>query len=210
MSRVHRITARRSPKLTEQRATMRRSPKLIGALLAALLLPLAVLIGVISAPSSATPTPSATPTVDAATTELVGPALPRIIADALGVPTAPAGVDFADNETQITLDLDGATLRCLLAPAGGETRWIDGDRPSVAAAFDCASDGPLSIEDDVDYTFSSAIVGGLMGLEGSATASDERVGTARVITMDGGAAGRLVVVLRVEGSSITGAAALLP
>lgn len=182
---------------------------LLVGLVAVLLVPLAVLLGSVTSPDTpGEPTPSAIPTVDAATTALVGPALPRIIADLFGAPTAPAGVDFAGDETQITLDLDGATLQCLLVPAGGEARWIDRDRPSVAAAFDCASDGPLSIEDAADFTFSSAIVGGLMGLEGSATASDERVGTARVITMDGGAAGRLVVVLRVEGTSITGAAAV--
>ncbi len=208
MSRARRTTTPRAP---DHRAATRRWPKLLVVLAAVLLVPLAVLIGSVMSPDAPRePTPSSTPTVDTATTDLVGPALPRIIADVLGVPTAPAGVDFADTETQITLDLDGATLRCLLVPAGGETRWIDRDRPSVAAAFDCASDGPLTSEESVDYTFSSAIVGGLIGLEGSATASDERVGTARVITMDGGVAGRLVVVLRIEGSSITGAAAVLP
>jgi len=172
--------------------------------------------------------PSNTPSLNASATAIVGGAVPRVIADLIGAPTASVSSDLSGTSMTLGIELpDGllvctllpaggderwelpdGLLVCTLLPAGGDERWVGADRPAIVAAFDCPNPDGLVLREGTNFDFSAAIAGSLFGIEQPAVVRDETIDGARRLSFEAGSAGVLTVVVRSAESGLSGAAGL--
>jgi hypothetical protein len=152
--------------------------------------------------------PSDAPSLNASATAIVGGAVPRVIADLIGAPTASVSSDLSGTSMTLGIELPDGLLVCTLLPAGGDERWAGADRPAIVAAFDCPNPDRLVLREGTNFDFSAAIAGSLFGIEQPAVVRDETIDGARRLSFEAGSAGVLTVVVRSAESGLSGAAGL--
>lgn len=152
--------------------------------------------------------PSDTPSLNASATAIVGGAVPRVIADLIGAPTASVSSDLSGTSMTLGIELPDGLLVCTLLPAGGDERWVGADRPAIVAAFDCPNPDGLVLREGTNFDFSAAIAGSLFGIDQPAVVRAETIDGARRLSFEAGSAGVLTVVVRSAESGLSGAAGL--